>query len=59
MSCCYRYSYVSHFRGAFSEVLLAESKTEPGKFVAVKCIDRIGIVGKEESLNNEIEVLRR
>ncbi|KAH3816821.1 hypothetical protein DPMN_118344 [Dreissena polymorpha] len=45
--------------GAFSEVLLAESKTEPGKFVAVKCIDRMGIVGKEESLSNEIEVLRR
>ena len=40
-------------------MLLAESKTEAGKFVAVKCIDRIGIVGKEESLNNEIEVLRR
>ncbi|XP_060602146.1 calcium/calmodulin-dependent protein kinase type 1-like [Ruditapes philippinarum] len=45
--------------GAFSEVLLAEDKTDPGKFVAVKCIDRMGIVGKEESLNNEIEVLRR
>jgi hypothetical protein len=38
---------------------LAEDKTDPGKFVAVKCIDRMGIVGKEESLNNEIEVLRR
>ncbi|XP_052780146.1 calcium/calmodulin-dependent protein kinase type 1-like [Mya arenaria] len=45
--------------GAFSEVLLAEDKIQPGKFVAVKCIDRMGIVGKEESLTNEIEVLRR
>ncbi|KAK2142313.1 hypothetical protein LSH36_971g00059 [Paralvinella palmiformis] len=45
--------------GAFSEVLLAEDKMEKGKYVAVKCIDRKGIRGKEESLQNEIDVLRR
>ncbi|KAK3577896.1 hypothetical protein CHS0354_008290 [Potamilus streckersoni] len=45
--------------GAFSEVLLAEDKTEKGKFVAVKCIDKMGLLGKEESLENEIHVLRR
>ncbi|KAL3852250.1 hypothetical protein ACJMK2_015918 [Sinanodonta woodiana] len=45
--------------GAFSEVLLAEEKTEKGKFVAVKCIDKMGLLGKEESLENEIHVLRR
>lgn len=46
-------------RGAFSEVLLAEDKTERGKFVAVKCINKKGIKGKEESLENEIDVLCR
>ncbi|CAI9730550.1 calmodulin-dependent kinase type 1-like [Octopus vulgaris] len=45
--------------GAFSEVVLAEDKLEKGKFVAVKCIDRHGLRGKEESLENEIQVLRR
>lgn len=45
--------------GAFSEVLLAEDKIDRGKFYAVKCIDRMGLVGKEESLDNEIQVLRR
>lgn len=45
--------------GAFSEVLLAEDKADRGKFFAVKCIDRMGLVGKEESLDNEIQVLRR
>lgn len=45
--------------GAFSEVCLAEDKNDRGKFYAVKCIDRMGLVGKEESLDNEIQVLRR
>lgn len=45
--------------GAFSEVVLAESKGERGTFVAVKCIDKKGIKGKEESLENEIRVLHR
>jgi serine/threonine protein kinase len=47
------------YRGAFSEVLLAEDKLETGKFVAIKCINKKGIKGKEESLENEIDVLRR
>lgn len=47
------------FRGAFSEVVLAEDKSERGKLVAIKCIDRCGLLGKEESLENEIQVLRR
>ncbi|KAL5013464.1 hypothetical protein ScPMuIL_007734 [Solemya velum] len=45
--------------GAFSEVKLAEDKFEKKKYVAVKCIDRKGLIGKEESLENEIQVLRR
>ena len=40
-------------------MLLAEDKMEKGKYVAVKCIDKKGIRGKEESLQNEIDVLRR
>lgn len=47
------------FRGAFSEVILAEDRSERGTFVAVKCIDKKAIKGKEESLENEIKVLRR
>ncbi|ESO91428.1 hypothetical protein LOTGIDRAFT_105571 [Lottia gigantea] len=47
------------FRGAFSEVVLAEEKLNRGKYVAVKCIDRQGLRGKEESLDNEIKVLKR
>ena len=46
-------------RGAFSEVILAEDRLERGTFVAVKCIDKKAIKGKEESLENEIKVLRR
>ena len=46
-------------RGAFSEVLLAEDKTVKDHFVAVKCIDKRGIRGKEDSLENEIKVLQR
>uniref|UniRef100_A0A0B6YCF0 Protein kinase domain-containing protein n=1 Tax=Arion vulgaris TaxID=1028688 RepID=A0A0B6YCF0_9EUPU len=45
--------------GAFSEVVLAENKLERGKFNAVKCINRRGLRGKEEALENEISVLRR
>ncbi|XP_050414132.1 calcium/calmodulin-dependent protein kinase type 1 isoform X1 [Patella vulgata] len=45
--------------GAFSEVVLAEDKTNRGKYYAVKCIDRQGLRGKEEALDNEIQVLRR
>ncbi|CAG0884816.1 unnamed protein product [Cyprideis torosa] len=45
--------------GAFSEVRLAESKEEPGSFVAVKIIDKKALKGKEDSLENEIAVLRK
>uniref|UniRef100_A0A1I8MRJ3 Calcium/calmodulin-dependent protein kinase type 1 n=1 Tax=Musca domestica TaxID=7370 RepID=A0A1I8MRJ3_MUSDO len=45
--------------GAFSEVRLAESKENPGQHFAVKIIDKKALKGKEESLENEIRVLRR
>ncbi|XP_043071789.1 calcium/calmodulin-dependent protein kinase type 1 isoform X2 [Drosophila grimshawi] len=45
--------------GAFSEVRLAESKESPGDHFAVKIIDKKALKGKEESLENEIRVLRR
>lgn len=45
--------------GAFSEVVLAESKVERGKFFAIKCITKRAVVGKEETLSNEIAVLRK
>ncbi|KAK0399437.1 hypothetical protein QR680_003048 [Steinernema hermaphroditum] len=45
--------------GAFSKVFLAESRLEPGRLVAVKCIDKKALKGKEESLENEINVLRK
>lgn len=45
--------------GAFSEVRLAESKEYPGQVYAVKIIDRKALKGKDDSLENEIKVLRR
>ncbi|KAK9302390.1 hypothetical protein QLX08_005636 [Tetragonisca angustula] len=45
--------------GAFSEVRLAESKEKPGQMFAVKIIDKKALKGKEDSLENEIRVLRR
>lgn len=45
--------------GAFSEVRLAESKEHPGQMFAVKIIDKKALKGKEDSLENEIKVLRR
>uniref|UniRef100_A0A1I7TQB5 Protein kinase domain-containing protein n=1 Tax=Caenorhabditis tropicalis TaxID=1561998 RepID=A0A1I7TQB5_9PELO len=42
-----------------SGVFLAESKCEPGQLYAVKCIDKKALKGKEESLENEIKVLRK
>ncbi|XP_063703604.1 calcium/calmodulin-dependent protein kinase type 1 isoform X2 [Culicoides brevitarsis] len=45
--------------GAFSEVKLAESKANPGQLYAVKVIDKKALKGKEDSLENEIRVLRR
>ncbi|XP_077285246.1 calcium/calmodulin-dependent protein kinase I [Arctopsyche grandis] len=45
--------------GAFSEVRLAESRDRPGSMFAVKIIDKKALKGKEDSLENEIRVLRR
>lgn len=45
--------------GAFSQVVLAESKDTPGVMHAIKCIDKKALKGKEDSLENEIKVLRR
>ena len=45
-------------RGAFSEVVQAEEK-ETGKHVAIKIIDKKALKGKEEALQNEIDVLRK
>lgn len=45
--------------GAFSEVRLIESKEVPGQMFAVKIIDKKALKGKEDSLENEIRVLKR
>ncbi len=47
------------FRGAFSQVVLAEHKEHSGDMVAIKCIDKRALKGKEDSLENEIKVLRK
>ena len=47
------------FSGAFSQVRLAESKDHTGKLYAIKVIDKKALKGKEDSLENEIKVLRR
>jgi len=44
--------------GAFSQVRLAESKDD-GNMYAVKIIDKKALKGKEDSLENEIRVLKR
>jgi len=44
--------------GAFSQVRLAESK-EGGNMYAIKIIDKKALKGKEDSLENEIRVLKR
>merc|ERR1711878_165288 len=44
--------------GAFSQVRLAESK-ESKELYAIKVIDKKALKGKEDSLENEIRVLRR
>jgi len=43
--------------GAFSQVRLAESKDD-GQMYAVKIIDKKALKGKEDSLENEIRVLK-
>lgn len=47
------------YSGAFSEVRLAVSKERPNEMYAVKIIDKKALKGKEDSLDNEIKVLRR
>uniref|UniRef100_A0A8C7JBH7 Calcium/calmodulin-dependent protein kinase 1Da n=1 Tax=Oncorhynchus kisutch TaxID=8019 RepID=A0A8C7JBH7_ONCKI len=44
--------------GAFSEVLLAQERST-GKMFAVKCIPKKALKGKESSIENEINVLRK
>ncbi|KAK6042345.1 hypothetical protein COOONC_20150 [Cooperia oncophora] len=41
--------------GAFSKVFLAECKQEPGHMVAVKCIDKKALKGKEDWWKMEIQ----
>ncbi|KAF2885613.1 hypothetical protein ILUMI_20555 [Ignelater luminosus] len=45
--------------GAFSVVRLGESKEHPGQLYAIKIIDKKALKGKEDSLENEIKVLRK
>ena len=60
ISCVFSIFFLFHVdRGAFSQVRLAESKTEAGKLFAVKIIDKTALKGKEDSLENEVKVLRR
>lgn len=51
--------FFSFYRGAFSEVRLAESRDNCNQLYAVKIIDKKALKGKEDSLENEIKVLRR
>ncbi|GAA6108341.1 calcium/calmodulin-dependent protein kinase type 1, partial [Tachysurus ichikawai] len=44
--------------GAFSEVVLAEEKRTL-KLVAIKCIPKKALEGKENSIENEIAVLHK
>lgn len=44
--------------GAFSEVILAEDKRTQ-KLVAIKCIAKKALEGKEGSMENEIAVLHK
>ena len=46
-------------RGAFSQVRLAEYRDDPSHMCAIKIIDKKALKGKEDSLDNEIKVLRR
>uniref|UniRef100_A0A0N5AAL8 Protein kinase domain-containing protein n=1 Tax=Syphacia muris TaxID=451379 RepID=A0A0N5AAL8_9BILA len=43
----------------FLQVFLAECKNEAGKQVAIKCIEKKALKGKEEALENEIRVLKK
>uniref|UniRef100_A0A1I7WN23 Col_cuticle_N domain-containing protein n=1 Tax=Heterorhabditis bacteriophora TaxID=37862 RepID=A0A1I7WN23_HETBA len=52
-------STVCRCSSAGKAVFLAECKQDLGHMVAVKCIDKKALKGKEESLENEIKVLRK
>jgi len=47
------------YSGAFSQVRLGQSKDDPNLMFAIKIIDKKALKGKEDSLENEIKVLRR
>lgn len=53
-----RLSLFSSRSGAFSEVVMAQEKATE-KMVAIKCIPKKALKGKETSIENEIAVLRR
>ena len=50
--------FVSSLRGAFSEVYKAVNKKN-GEFFAIKVVDKKSLKGKEESLQNEIDVMKK
>lgn len=52
------FSLFSLHSGAFSEVVMAQEKATE-KMVAIKCIPKKALKGKETSIENEIAVLRR
>uniref|UniRef100_A0A8C1XLP3 Calcium/calmodulin-dependent protein kinase Ia n=1 Tax=Cyprinus carpio TaxID=7962 RepID=A0A8C1XLP3_CYPCA len=52
------FTFYFPFVGAFSEVFLAEEK-KTQRLVAIKCIPKKALEGKENSIENEIAVLHR
>ncbi|XP_063953955.1 calcium/calmodulin-dependent protein kinase type 1-like [Lytechinus pictus] len=44
--------------GAFSEVVVAEDR-KSGEYRAIKCIEKKKIKGKEDTLENEIAILKQ
>uniref|UniRef100_A0A8C5HAL1 Calcium/calmodulin-dependent protein kinase type 1D-like n=1 Tax=Gouania willdenowi TaxID=441366 RepID=A0A8C5HAL1_GOUWI len=53
-----RWQRKARWVGAFSEVVMAREKAT-GKMVAIKCIPKKALKGKEMSIENEIAVLRK
>uniref|UniRef100_A0A669EI55 Calcium/calmodulin-dependent protein kinase 1Db n=1 Tax=Oreochromis niloticus TaxID=8128 RepID=A0A669EI55_ORENI len=54
----FSFSVLLSSSGAFSEVVMAREKAT-GKMVAIKCIPKKALKGKETSIENEIAVLRK
>ncbi|XP_041460847.1 calcium/calmodulin-dependent protein kinase type 1D-like [Lytechinus variegatus] len=50
--------FFSLSRGAFSEVVVAEDR-KSGEYRAIKCIEKKKIKGKEDTLENEIAILKQ